>query len=265
MGEVYRARDTRLDRSVAIKVVPDHVAADPDLRDRLDREARAVSALSHPHICTLHDIGEHQGTAYLVMELLVGETLADRLARGPMKTDEALRVAIQMASALDTAHRHGIVHRDLKPANVMLTRSGAKLLDFGLAKTVVASSPAVSMRGSVGGAMTAHEAATRAATTRDDAATRPGTILGTLHYMAPEQLEGRTVDARTDIFAFGALLYEMLTGRRAFDGASPASLIAAVLERDPPPLAEVQPLTPPALDYLVRRAMAKSPDERWHS
>jgi eukaryotic-like serine/threonine-protein kinase len=265
MGEVYRARDTRLDRSVAIKVVPDHVAADPDLRDRLDREARAVSALSHPHICTLHDIGEHQGTAYLVMELLVGETLADRLERGPMKTDEALRVAIQVASALDTAHRHGIVHRDLKPANVMLTRSGAKLLDFGLAKTVVASSPAVSMRGSVGDAMTAHEAATRAATTRADAATRPGTILGTLHYMAPEQLEGRTVDARTDIFAFGALLYEMLTGRRAFDGASPASLIAAVLERDPPPLAEVQPLTPPALDYLVRRAMAKSPDERWHS
>ena len=249
MGEVYRARDTRLDRSVAIKVLPAALAADSLFRERFDREARALSALSHPHICTLHDVGEHEGTPFLVMEHLGGQTLAERLARGAMDVEEALAVTIQIADALDAAHRRGIVHRDLKPANVMLTKSGAKLLDFGLART---AAPAVVSGASI-------------APTFEQSLTARGTILGTIHYMAPEQLEGVEADARTDIFAFGVVLYEMLTGRKAFNGRTPASLIGAILKDHPPPVSLVQPLSPARLDRVVRRCLAKDPEDRWQS
>ena len=257
MGEVYKARDTRLDRTVAIKVLTAHLADDPQARERFQREARAVAALNHPHICTLHDVGSQDPSTgsgqvidYLVMEYVDGETLADRLAKGLLPLDHALQYAIQIADALDKAHRQGITHRDLKPANVMLTTVGTKLLDFGLAKL----RPAV---GAVVG-MTAAPHVSSSLTGR-------GAILGTLQYMAPEQLEGKPSDARTDIFAFGALLYEMLTGKTAFEGTSQASLISAILSSDPPPIALRQPLTPPALDRVVKKCLAKDPDERWQS
>ena len=229
MGEVYKARDTRLDRTVAIKVLTAHLADDPHARERFQREARAVAALNHPHICTLHDVGSQdpstgsgQAMDFLVMEYLDGETLAERLAKGPLPLDRALQYAIQIADALDKAHRQGITHRDLKPGNVMLTTVGTKLLDFGLAKLRPAVGAVVGMS---------------AAPNVSPSLTGRGTILGTLQYMAPEQLEGKPADARTDIFAFGALLYEMLTGRRAFEGTSQASLISAILSSDPPPIA----------------------------
>ena len=250
MGEVYRARDTRLERVVAIKVLPASVAGDPDRRQRLDREARAISSLNHPHICTLYDVGHQDGVDYLVMELLEGQTLAERLTKGALPLDQAVQYATQLADALDVAHRHGIVHRDLKPANIFIARSGpsgttiAKLLDFGIAKAA-ALGPV---------------AATASATLTDE-----GTLLGTLQYMAPEQLEGRGADTRSDLFAFGAVLYEMLTGRRAFPGESQASVIAAVLDSEPPPLSVGQSLTPPALEYLVKTCLAKNPDERWQA
>ena len=249
MGEVYRARDTRLDRTVAIKILPAAVAGDPTFRERFDREARAVAALNHPHICALYDIGEESGTAFLVMEHLEGETLADRLAKGALPIDQALKYAIQIAEALDKAHHAGIVHRDLKPGNIMLTKSGAKLLDFGLAKTSSAASLS-----SMSILPTAHSPVTA-----------QGTILGTLQYMAPEQVEGREADARSDIFAFGAIVYEMVTGKRAFEGKSQASVIAAILDREPPAMSALQPLTPSILDHIVQRCMAKDPDERWQS
>jgi serine/threonine protein kinase/Tol biopolymer transport system component len=250
MGEVYKARDTRLDRTVAIKILPETLAVDPQFRERFDREARAISQLTHPHICRLYDVGEQQGTAFLVMEYLEGETLADRLKKGALPFGDTLKVAIQIADALTTAHRQGIVHRDLKPGNVMLTKAGARLLDFGLAK---ACGPAVT---GVGLSMLP--------TTPPDLTAR-GTILGTFQYMAPEQLEGQDADARTDIFAFGAVLYEMLTGQKAFIGKSQASLIAAILDRDPLPISQFQSLTPAFLDRLVSRALAKDPDDRWQS
>ena len=257
MGEVYKARDTRLDRTVAIKVLPAHLSDDPHARERFQREARAVAALNHPHICTLHDVGSldpssgsGQAMDFLVMEYLDGETLAERLAKGPLPLHGALQYAIQIAGALDEAHRQGITHRDLKPANVMLTTVGTKLLDFGLAK----------LRPAVGGVV-----GMSAAANVSPSLTRRGTILGTLQYMAPEQLEGKPADARTDIFAFGALLYEMLTGKKAFEGASQASLISAILSSDPPPISLLQPLSPPALDRLVLKCLAKDPDERWQS
>ena len=257
MGEVYKARDTRLERTVAIKVLTAHVADDPHARERFQREARAVAALNHPHICTLHDVGSQdpstgsgQAMDFLVMEYLDGETLAERLAKGPLPLDRALQYAIQIADALDKAHRQGITHRDLKPANVMLTTLGSKLLDFGLAK----------LRPAMGGVV-----GMSAASNVSPSLTGRGTILGTLQYMAPEQLEGKPADARTDIFAFGALLYEMLTGRRAFEGTSQASLISAILSSDPPPIALLQPLSPPALDRVVKKCLAKDPDERWQS
>jgi len=248
MGEVYRARDTRLDRTVALKVLPGHLAASPDLRQRFEREARAVSSLNHPHICSLFDVGQQDGTDYLVMEYLEGETLADRLGRGPLPTDQVLRYGIEIADALDKAHRQGIVHRDLKPGNVMLTKAGAKLLDFGLAKLQPAAAPAASVLSAMA---TAHRPLTEA-----------GTVLGTFQYMAPEQLEGKEADARTDLFALGTILYEMATGRKAFSGKSQASLIAAILSADPPPLSSVQPLAPPALERLVKVCLAKDPDDR---
>ncbi|HYO77684.1 MAG TPA: protein kinase [Thermoanaerobaculia bacterium] len=247
MGEVYRARDPRLERTVAIKVLPPAFASNVQLKQRFEREARLISQLSHPHICTIHDFGQHEGIDYLVLEYLEGETLAERIAKGPLPVDKALRVAIEIADALDKAHRRGIVHRDLKPGNVMLTKGGAKLLDFGLAKstttTVIAGD----------------------APTIEKSITAEGTIVGTFQYMAPEQLEGINADARTDIFAFGALLYEMLTGKRAFDGKTRTSVIAAIVDRDPPPISQVQPMTPRALERLVRNCLAKDPDERWQT
>jgi serine/threonine-protein kinase len=256
MGEVFRARDTRLDRTVAIKVLSPSLAADDQFRRRFDREARAISSLSHPQICTLYDIGAENETAYLVMEHLDGETLASRLSRGAMPVAEAIVIAIQIADALDAAHRLGIVHRDVKPANIMLVRrpgSGVpsiKLLDFGLARTA----PAVSSTadGSI-------------ARTHTQGLTDVGAILGTIPYMAPEQLEGLEADTRTDIFALGVVLYEMVTGKRAFEGRTPASLIGAILRDHPPPLAAVQPLAPPALERLVRRCLEKDPDNRWQT
>jgi serine/threonine-protein kinase len=258
MGEVYRARDTRLGRTVALKLLPPEAAADPDRRARLEREARAASALNHPHICALYDIGSDAGIDYLVMEHLEGETLAQRMARrtadpesgtpSGLRFDEVIEYGAQIADALAAAHSHLIVHRDLKPGNVMLTRSGVKLLDFGLAK-MKPPLAGMGVAAAAGGAP----------------ATAAGVVLGTVNYMAPEQLQGREADARADLFAFGALLYEMLTGRRAFEGSTPASVIVAILERDPPLASEWQPLSPPALDRLVRGCLAKDPDQRWDS
>jgi len=239
MGEVYKARDTRLDRSVAIKILPAELAQNAQFKIRFEREAKTISRLSHPHICALYDVGEN----YLVMELLEGETLADRLARGALPIAEAVQIAIHMADALDKAHRAGIIHRDLKPGNVMLTPAGVKLLDFGLAK-------------SDGGPPVAEA-------TELKPLTQEGTIVGTLQYMAPEQLEGREADGRADIFALGAILYEMLTGRRAFDGASRASVIAKILGAEPPAITSLQRLTPPALEDIVKRCLAKHPSLRW--
>ncbi|MFY9529704.1 MAG: protein kinase [Candidatus Acidiferrales bacterium] len=248
MGEVYRARDTRLNRMVAIKVLPTHLADRPELRERFDREARTIASLNHPHICTLHDIGHQDGTDYLVMEYLEGETLAARLAKGPLPLDQVLQYAIEIADALDKAHRKGVTHRDLKPGNIMLTKSGTKLLDFGLAKLKQGAAPANVQLSEL--------------PTANDPLTAQGTMVGTLQYMAPEQLEGKEVDARTDIFAFGAVVYEMATGKRAFEGKSQASVIGAILKDDPPPISSLQPMTPPALDRVVKRCLAKDPDER---
>jgi len=250
MGEVYRARDTRLDRTVVLKVLPSEVSTDGALRSRFEREARAISALAHPHICTLFDVGEEDGRTFLVMEHLEGQTLLERLRKGPLPLAQAVAIATQVAEALSAAHKQGIVHRDLKPGNVMLTKTGAKLLDFGLASLVAhGERPAVD-------SLTAAPTASAPLTGR-------GTILGTLPYMAPEQLEGKPADARTDLWALGLLIYEMLTGRRAFEGQSQVSLIGAILEREPEPLGRLQPLTPPSLERLVRRCLAKSPDDRW--
>ncbi len=249
MGEVYRARDTRLDRTVAIKVLPQHRYSTPQARERLEREAKAISSLSHPHICPLYDIGRQDGIDYLVMEYLEGQTLSDRLKKGPLPLEQVLQYAIQIADALDTAHKHGVIHRDLKPGNIMLTKTGAKLLDFGLAKVRAAEAVA---------GMTA-------VPTETTPLTAEGAILGTLQHMAPEQLEGKEADARTDIFALGALIYEMATGRKAFEGKSQASLIAAILEHEPPSLSALQPLTPLALDHVVTTCLAKDPDARRQS
>ena len=249
MGEVYKARDTRLDRTVAIKILPPDVRTDQDRRARFEREAKTIAGLSHPHICTLFDVGETDGTIYLVMEHLAGETLAQRLGKGPLPLEQALIVATEIADALAAAHRQGAIHRDLKPGIVMLTKSGAKLLDFGLAKlTGHGEQPAA--------------ASLASAPTRTRPLTSEGAIVGTLQYMAPEQVEGRPADARTDLWALGAILYEMMTGKRAFEGASAASLIASILERQPVPVSTLQPLTPPVMDRLVRQCLSKVPDDR---
>ena len=249
MGEVYRARDARLGRDVAVKVLPSHLSSSAEVRQRFEREAKTVSQLSHPHICALYDVGREGDVDYLVMELLEGETLSERLVKGSLPLEQTLRYGQEIAGALDKAHRQGIVHRDLKPGNVMLTKSGVKLLDFGLAKVM------------------APEAAKGSLTSlpTQQGLTEEGTILGTFQYMAPEQLEGKEADARTDVFAFGAVLYEMATGKKAFSGASQASLIAAILEREPAPISSVQPTSPPALDRVVRRCLAKDPEDRWQS
>ena len=244
MGEVYKARDTRLDRFVAVKVLPEHIAKREDLRQRFEREARAVASLNHPHICVLHDIGNQDGTGYMVMEHLEGETLAARIARGALPFDQALQLATQIADALDRAHRAGVTHRDVKPANVMLTRDGVKVLDFGLAKS--GSKPAPTEQ------------------TLTAALTTEGSVLGTPQYMAPEQFEGKEADTRSDIWAFGAVLYEMVTGEKAFQGKSYSSLVGAILSADPRPMS-VKPFTPPALERLVRRCLAKEPEDRYQS
>jgi len=250
MGEVYRARDMRLERDVAIKVLPANLSSDLSLRQRLEREAKAVSRLSHPNICTLHDIGHQDGVDFLVMELVEGETLEHKLIKGPLSPEQAVRVAVQIADALAKAHKMGITHRDLKPSNVMLTKTGAKLMDFGLAKESGPAPLAADLT-----AMTADQAKL----------TVEGTIIGTFQYMAPEQLEGKEADPRTDIFALGEVIYEMATGKPAFSGKGRASLIAAILTAEPPPIVQLQPFTPPALERIVRKCLAKDPDERWQS
>jgi serine/threonine protein kinase/Tol biopolymer transport system component len=251
MGEVYRARDTRLDRIVAIKVLPTHLADRSELRERFEREARTIASLNHPHICTLFDIGQQDGIDYLVMEYLEGETLAQRLLKSSLPLEQVLQYAVEIADALDKAHRKGVTHRDLKPGNIMITKSGTKLLDFGLAKLKQDATPASVPLSEL--------------PTANDPLTAEGSIVGTMQYMAPEQLEGKEVDARTDIFAFGAVMYEMATGKRAFEGKSQASLIAAILEREPPTISSLQPMTPPALDRVVKRCLAKEPEKRWQT
>src|ERR1700758_3899827 len=250
MGEVYRARDTRLERIVAVKILPDHLSDRAELRERFEREARTIASLNHPHICTLHDIGHQDGTDFLVMEYLEGETLADRLKKGPLPLDQVLQYAIEISDALDKALRKGMTLRDLKPGNIMLTKSGTKLLDFGLAKLRQDAAPGSPLS---------------QLPTANEGITAQGTILGTLQYMAPEQLEGKDVDARTDIFAFGAVVYEMATGQKAFEGKSQASLIAKILEREPPPMSTLQPMTPQQLDRVVRKCLAKQPEKRWQT
>jgi Tol biopolymer transport system component len=265
MGEVYRARDTRLNRDVAVKMLPEIFAGNEQFRQRFQREAEAISSLNHPHICTLHDVGSvSSGTGggsalhYLVMELLEGETLSERLQRGMLPLHEVLKVGRQIASALDAAHRRGIVHRDLKPGNIMLTKSGAKLLDFGLARTAPGEGAPVSGFGGSDSLLPT------AMPTRGPL-TAEGTILGTFQYMAPEQLEGAEADPRTDIFALGAVLYEMATGKRAFEGKSRTSLIAAIVSSQPAPISSIAPMSPPALDHVVRRCLEKDREDRWQS
>jgi Tol biopolymer transport system component/predicted Ser/Thr protein kinase len=252
MGEVYKGRDTRLDRIVALKVLRTHLAGAPEARERFEREAKTIGSLNHAHICILYDIGHDNGTDFLVMEYLEGQTLAQRLLKGPLPMEQVWSYAIEIADALDKAHRKGITHRDLKPGNIMLTKDGTKLLDFGLAKLQEASSPAIPL---------SQHPMDRSSLTAE------GMILGTVQYMAPEQVEGKTneIDARTDIFAFGVLVYEMTTGRKAFEGKSQASVMAKILESDPAPMSMLQPMTPPALDRVVKKCMAKDPEDRWQT
>jgi Tol biopolymer transport system component/predicted Ser/Thr protein kinase len=250
MGEVYKARDTRLDRTVAIKVLPTHLAGRTELRERFEREAKTIASLNHPHICTLFDTGHQDEIDFLVMEYLEGETLAQRLKKGALPIQQVLQYAVEIADALDKAHRKGITHRDLKPGNIMLTKSGTKLLDFGLAKLTQEAAPAIP---------------DSQLPTLKSAITGEGTILGTLQYMAPEQVEAKEVDARTDIFAFGAVVYEMATGKKAFEGKTSASVMAKILEAEPPSMTSLQPMTPPQLDRVVKTCLAKEPDERWQT
>jgi eukaryotic-like serine/threonine-protein kinase len=262
MGEVYRATDRRLDRTVAIKVLPSHLSFDPDRIQRFEREARTISSLNHPHICTLYDVGTQNSVTFLVMEFLQGETLADRLRRGALPIKEALQIGQEIADALSNAHHLGIVHRDLKPGNIMLTTSGAKLMDFGLAKP---AAPALGTAASAGGPVTpaTPTLSLRSLASPGSPLTQKGHVLGTFQYMSPEQLQGREADTRSDIFAFGAVLYEMTTGRRAFEGKSPLSVITAILEKEPEPVSSSRKASPPALDHVITTCLAKNPDERW--
>src|SRR5262245_28153250 len=254
MGEVYKAKDTRLERTVAVKVLPQHLSSSPEVRQRFEREAKTISQLSHPHICSLFDVGREGETEYLVMEYLEGQTLSDRLGNGALPLTQTLKFGVEIADALDKAHRQGIVHRDLKPGNVMLTKTGVKLLDFGLAKAMEPAAPpsgATSLPTVIGAGR--------------ENLTQEGTILGTFQYMSPEQLEGKAADGRTDIFAFGCVLYEMVTGRKAFTGSSQASLISSIMKEEPAPVSAVQPTSPPALDRVIRKALSKDPEDRWQS
>jgi eukaryotic-like serine/threonine-protein kinase len=259
MGEVYRAKDTRLDRTVAIKILPTHLSASPEFKQRFEREARAISSLNHPHICQLYDVGSQEGTDFLVMEFLDGETLAERLRKGALPLPELLKIGIEVAEALEVAHRAGIVHRDFKPGNIMLTKSGTKLMDFGLAK------PASLGATGSGSAPLLSAARTMSGPTPVSPLTTAGSIVGTIQYMSPEQIEGKEADARSDIFAFGAVLYEMAMGKRAFEGKSQISVASAILEKDPEPIAATKPLTPVAFDYLVAACLAKDREDRFQS
>jgi serine/threonine protein kinase/Tol biopolymer transport system component len=261
MGEVYRAKDTRLDRTVAIKVLPAHLSSNPELRQRMEREAKAISALQHANICTLHDIGSQNGTDFLVMEYLEGQTLADRLKKGPLPLDQVLKIGTEIAQALEKAHQRGIIHRDLKPANIMLTKAGAKLMDFGLAK------PEVAIGSQAVGAFTPSTPTMNLASLTSAASplTQKGSIVGTFQYMAPELLQGAEADARSDLFSFGCVLYEMITGRQAFQGKSQLSVFSAILEKDPEPISASQPLAPPMLDRVVSACLAKDPADRFQS
>ncbi|MBI2683401.1 MAG: serine/threonine-protein kinase [Acidobacteriales bacterium] len=256
MGEVYMATDTRLERTVAIKVLPSHLSSNPDFKARFDREAKAISGLQHPNICVLHDVGSQDSVDFLVMEYLEGETLAARLDRKPLAQDEVLKIGIEIADALDKAHRSGIIHRDLKPGNIMLTKGGAKLMDFGLAKPQT-------FAGSQSGAPAFSAAVTM--TTPQSPITMAGTVVGTVQYMSPEQIQGVEADARSDIFAFGAVLYEMVTGKKPFSGKTQLSVAGAILEKDPEPISTLQPLAAPALGHVIERALAKDPADRWQS
>lgn len=253
MGEVYRARDTRLERSVAVKILPEHLAGKAEASERFEREARTISSLNHPNICQLHDVGQQNGVRYLVMELLEGETLADRLRRGPLPLEQVLRYGAEIAEGLHAAHRRGVVHRDLKPGNVMLTKSGAKLMDFGLAKGTIQPNP-------VSEGLTATLTSSHATPL-----TQQGTIIGTFQYMAPEQIEGKEADARTDIFSLGAVLYEMAGGKRAFEGKTLVSVAASILDKEPEPIRTLQPLTPASLERVIKKCLAKDPESRWQS
>src|SRR6266849_262732 len=250
MGEVYRARDTRLERTVAIKILPAQFSSDPVRKQRFEREAKTISSLNHPHICVLYDVGHQDGNDYLVMECVEGETLAMRLGKGPLPLEQVLKFGMQTADALDKAHRSGVVHRDLKPGNIMLTGTGAKLLDFGLAK------PAAPL---------ASAATITAAATRQSPVTEQGTIVGTFQYMSPEQVEGKELDGRSDIFSLGAVLYEMLTGLCAFQGKSHLSVASAILEKEPAPISSLKPLTPSTLERIIKKCLEKLPDDRWQS
>src|SRR6185437_11321740 len=245
MGEVYRARDTRLGRIVAVKILPSHLSDSSEAKQRFDREAKSISSLNHPNICTLYDVGQHDGVDFLIMEFLEGETLADRLMKGPIPPGNVLEYGVEICEGLETAHRSGVVHRDLKPENIMLTKSGAKLMDFGLAKETMSRSLDAS-----------------AGTTVASGLTEKGMIVGTFKYMSPEQLQGHEADARSDIFALGAVLYEMITGKRAFPGKSQIGVASAILEKDPEPITASQPLAPLTLDHLVRTCLLKDPEER---
>src|SRR5215471_15659780 len=249
MGEVYLARDTRLERTVAVKILPTHFSSSPEARQRFEREAKTITKLNHPHICILHDIGSDAGVNYLVMERVEGETLGSRLRKGPMQLQQALQYGSEIADALDKAHRCGVVHRDLKPDNIMLTATGSKLLDFGLAK------PAAALV----------TAATVTASEPNSRVTEQGTIVGTFQYMSPEQIEGKELDGRSDIFSLGAVLYEMITGKRAFEGKSQLSVVSAILEKDPVPISDITPLAPRALEHTISRCLAKDPDDRWQT
>jgi serine/threonine protein kinase/Tol biopolymer transport system component len=260
MGEVYRARDTRLDRIVAVKVLASHLSSSPELRQRMEREARAISSLNHPHICQLYDIGSQDGTDYLVMEFLEGETLAERLRKGAMPLAEVFKVGISVAEALAFAHRSGIVHRDLKPGNIMLTQGGAKLMDFGLAKPLGVQASAGS-----GSAPSFTAVATLSGPSPLSPLTTAGSIVGTIQYMAPEQIEGKEADARSDIFAFGAVLYEMVAGKRPFSGKSQISVASSILESDPAPISSFKPNTPAAFEHVVGTCLQKNPEERYQS
>jgi eukaryotic-like serine/threonine-protein kinase len=248
MGEVYRARDTRLDRTVAIKILPTHLSSDPIQKQRFEREAKTISSLNHPHICVLHDVGHQDGIDYLVMECVEGETLAKRLEKGPLPLDQVLKFGAQIADGLDKAHRSGVVHRDLKPGNIMLTSTGAKLLDFGLAKSAAPLTTGATLT---------------TAAMQTTPVTQEGTIVGTFQYMSPEQIEGKDLDGRSDIFSLGAVLYEMLTGQRAYPGKTQLSVASAILEKEPAPISTVKPLTPAPLDRAIRRCFAKDPEDRW--
>src|SRR6202142_1817379 len=267
MGEVYRARDARLERTVAIKILPVEDSGDPLRRQRFEQEARAVSNLNHPHICVVHDVGHQDGVDYIVMECVEGETLGKRLEKGPLAAELVLKYGIQIADALDKAHRSGVVHRDLKPSNIMLTPTGTKLLDFGLAKVFATPKAGATAHaaGLTAGLTASSPSPLPAKSERTDPMTEKGMVIGTFQYMSPEQVEGKDVDARSDIFSLGAVLYEALTGKRAFDGKSQWSAMTAILEKEPEPIAALKPMTPPALEHAIRVCLAKDREERWQT